>query len=259
MATSVSEQGVTHFSVVATQLKRLLAEPGFPPSSLKAVLLGGGACPPNLVREAVAAGVPLHTTYGLTEMASQVTTTPVGLPAEKLATAGRVLPGRELSISELGEILVRGPTLCRGYLRGGYLAPVINEDGWFPTGDLGQLDGEGYLTVIGRRDNMFISGGENIHPEEIESRLLELSGVHQAIVVAVADPEYGHRPVAFLDADAIDVESARQKLGRSLPSFKIPIAFHAWPKPALTDGIKPSRIALAKLAATYFDSSCSSG
>ncbi|HEX5974184.1 MAG TPA: AMP-binding protein, partial [Rubrobacteraceae bacterium] len=102
---SIAGLAATHVSLVSTQVSRLLRESA-DLGGLEAVLMGGGPVPPSLVDEALARGLPLHTSYGLTEMASQVTTTPPGAGPGQLRTSGRALPGRDLSISERGEILV---------------------------------------------------------------------------------------------------------------------------------------------------------
>ena len=98
--------------------------------------------------------------------------------------------------------------------------------------------------VHGRADNMFISGGENIHPEEIEARLLELHGVRQAVVVAIPDAEYGARPIAFIDADerdGMDEDFLRAELQTNLAKFKIPDRFLSWPRELSQSGVKPHR------------------
>jgi O-succinylbenzoic acid--CoA ligase len=233
--------GATHVSLVSTQLQRLLREDA-EVGGLGAVLMGGGPLPAFLVDEAVARGLPIHTSYGLTEMASQVTATPPGAPLEKLRTAGRVLPHREVSISEGGEILVRGETLFAGYVGGEKIERPLDADGWFPTGDLGELNEGGYLRVLGRRDNLFVSGGENIQPEEIEEALFGLEGVEAVVVVPVPDPEFGHRPLAFVRSadDAVTPENLARSLESVLPRFKIPIAFHGWPEE--TGGMKVNRV-----------------
>ena len=123
-ASSIAGLGATHVSLVSTQLLRLLRE-DTELAGLKAVLMGGGPVSASLVDEAVLRGLPIHTSYGLTEMASQVTTTPPGASLEALRTAGRVLPEREVSISEEGEILVRGETLFAGYVEGETIEPSV--------------------------------------------------------------------------------------------------------------------------------------
>ena len=226
---SIADLGATHVSLVSTQLLRLLRE-DTELAGLKAVLMGGGPVSASLVDEALSRGLPIHTSYGLTEMASQVTTTPPGASLEALRTAGRVLPEREVSISQDGEILVRGETLFAGYVEDETLDLPLDTNGWFHTGDLGELDENGYLRVLGRRDNLFISGGENIQPEEIEEALSALPGVEAAVVVPVDDPEFGQRPVAFVRMKGGSTVDLAPGLEKVLPRFKIPVAFYAWPE-----------------------------
>jgi o-succinylbenzoate---CoA ligase len=241
---SISRLGATHVSLVATQLSRLLRESTHL-GGLEAVLLGGGPVPSTLVDEALARGLPLYTSYGLTEMASQVTTTPPGASLEELRTAGRVLPHREISISESGEILVRGETLFAGYAEG--LDRPVDAEGWFRTRDLGELDESGYLRVGGRVDNLFISGGENVQPEEVEEALCRLEGVEEAVVVPVPDEEFGARPVAFVRINDAQPRDLAMELEPDLPRFKIPISFHPWPEEA-RQGMKADRAALGERA-----------
>ena len=236
----------THLSLVSTQLLRLLREEGFEGAVLKAILLGGGPIPLPLVDEAAARGLPVHTSYGLTEMASQVTATPPGASREELRTSGRPLPHREIPISEDGEILVRGETLFAGYVENDITDHPLDADGWFHTGDLGELDADGYLHVRGRKDNLFISGGENVQPEEIEEALRRLVGVEEAVVVPVPDAEFGSRPVAFVRTRGGEFGDLARALEPALPRFKIPVAFHEWP--GETGGIKPDRASLRERA-----------
>jgi o-succinylbenzoate---CoA ligase len=243
---SIAGLRATHVSLVSTQLSRLLRE-NAEPGGLEAVLMGGGTVPAFLVDEAVSRGLPIHTSYGLTEMASQVTTTTPDASLKALRTAGLVLPGREVSISGEGEILVRGKTLFAGYVERENTDLPLDADGWFHTGDLGELDADGYLRVVGRRDNLFISGGENIQPEEIEEALCRLKGVDEAVVVPVPDEEFGARPVAFVRTEDATVEDLAPELGDVLPRFKIPMAFYPLPEQTRR-GMKPDRTALREQA-----------
>jgi O-succinylbenzoic acid--CoA ligase len=235
--------GATHVSLVSTQLLRLLRGAGFEAGRLRAMLLGGGPVPTSLVDEAAGRGFPIHTSYGLTEMASQVTATPPGASRKELHTSGRPLPHREVGISGDGEILVRGETLFAGYVAGGAKDRPLDADGWFHTGDLGELSENGYLRVLGRKDNLFVSGGENIQPEEIEEALSSLEGVEESVVVPFPDPEFGARPVAFvrMAGGMVDGEKLARALERVLPGFKIPVAFHGWPEDAGLGGMKVDR------------------
>ena len=238
---SITELGITHVSLVATQLRRLL-EAGMETGNLKAALLGGGPIPESLLQEPVGRGIPVHTSYGLTEMASQVTTTPAGAALEELRTSGRALPHREVSVSAVGEIMVRGKTLFAGYVAADGAERPLDAEGWFHTGDLGELDDRGNLRVLGRLDNLFISGGENVQPEEIEAALERAEGVERAVVVPVPDEEFNERPVAFVQtADGPVPGNLAEKLGETLPRFKVPMAFYGWPDDADTGGMKPDR------------------
>jgi len=229
LAESLERFPVTHLSLVPTQLYRMLRAEGGPERlrSLKALLLGGSAVSAPLLREAIRERVPLYLTYGSTEMSTQVTTSP-GPVIEARGDSGVVLPYREVSISADGEILVKGECLFLGYLEESGLRTARDTDGWFHTGDIGELSENGRLTVLGRKDSMFISGGENIHPEEIEKALTSIESIEEAVVVPAPDAEYGMRPVAWLKArsDALDdaaiIANLRDKLGR----LKTPVALH---------------------------------
>jgi O-succinylbenzoic acid--CoA ligase len=190
---------LTHLSVVPTQLYRLLADNKSTAllQAMKAVLLGGSSAPKSLIEEAVRQHIPLYLSYGSTEMSSQIATTPAPIHGIQ-ENSGRLLPWRELKVSQDGELLVRGACLFQGYLRAGTIQPQTDNDGWFHTSDIGTVTDDGTVTVAGRKDNMFISGGENIHPEEIETALMMIDGILDAIVVPVNDDEYGQRPVAFI-------------------------------------------------------------
>ena len=239
LADGLEAADATHVSLVATQLRRLLdATDGSPPMSLRAVLLGGGPIPDALLRRGHDRGWPLLASYGCTEMASQVTTTAPGAPIDDLRTAGRRLPHRRVRIDD-GEIMVSGAPLFAGYVTPEGLDDPRTEDGWYPTGDRGRMDAGGRLHVLGRMDRMFVSGGENVQPEEIETALERIDGVERAVVVPVPSAEYGQRPVAFLrTTETLDPSQLRHALRQRLPGFKVPDAFHSLPREPAGDGLK---------------------
>ncbi|MFP4147023.1 MAG: AMP-binding protein [Halorhodospira sp.] len=228
---------VTHVSMVETQLRRLLREASAPLPALRCVLLGGGPVAPDLLEEAAARGLPCYMSYGLTEMTAQVATWPA------LRGGGRVLPYRELAIDEAQEICVRGETLCLGRLDCGSIQPLTDDEGWYRTRDLGRWC-EGRLEILGRRDNQFISGGENIQPEAVEGTLRAHPAISDAVVVPRRDPEFGQRPVAFLHAaGSLPTAAAlRDWLRQHLPPPMVPVAYY--PLPA-GDGLKVRRRELA--------------
>jgi O-succinylbenzoic acid--CoA ligase len=234
---------VTHLSVVASQLRRLLADELLTERmrTLRCVLLGGGPTPGSMRAEAIARGWPLRVSYGLTECASQVATGIARVDA--LPTdAGEPLPGVQVASID-GELCVRGATLFLGYLD----QQARDPEAWLATGDLGFIDDSGRVHVTGRRDAMFISGGENIQPEEIENALREVPGVTSASVVAIDDPVWQRRPIAFV-AGTFDREVLGPALARALahlPRFKWPDRVHLMP--ASEAGLtKPSRFRLTQ-------------
>jgi O-succinylbenzoic acid--CoA ligase len=252
LAQAIRRHAITHTSLVATQMQRLLRDEDRAEAlgTLKAILIGGSTIPSTLIRECIGLGLPIHTTYGLTEMASQVTVTPAGSSVHALFTAGRPHNPHDIALSNDGEVLVRGETLFQGYYSHGGLDHPLNEDGWFATGDVGRFDDEGYLSITGRQDTMFISGGENVHPESIERELLRIVGIAQVVVAPVEDAEYGQRPVAFIrteDGSAPDSDTLAEALAEQLPSYALPVAYHPWPS-ITEEGMKIDRAEFARLA-----------
>ncbi|MFZ5980220.1 MAG: o-succinylbenzoate--CoA ligase [Candidatus Zixiibacteriota bacterium] len=245
---------ITHLSLVPTQLYRLLQEKENLPEvkkQLRAVLLGGGPTTESLLNQALAVELPLYKTYGLTETASQVCTTAPGDMPAKAATSGRPLEYRRVKISDSGEILVSGPCLFAGYREKDNLVKPFDNDGWFATGDCGFIDRDGYLIVISRKDNLFISGGENIQPEEIERLLCRADNIAAALVVPVLSEEFGFRPAAFIKtADNSEPDRAvlEKYLQTHLPRYKIPDYFFPWPEKAAFEDLKPKREEFIRLA-----------
>ena len=251
---AVLQHEITHLSLVSTQLRRLLSEIDnrqLVQRRLKAVLIGGSGIPSELIRQSVERKLPVYTSYGLSEMASQVTTSTASATIDELHTSGRLLPYRQLRIAKSGEIEVRGDTRFAGYADGNNLIAPFDRDGWFATGDIGSLDASGLLTVFGRRDTMFISGGENIYPEEIERALLRIDSILDAVVVPIPHSEYGHRPCAFVRTAQpleLTIDRIRDELRHWLPSFKLPDRIFPWPEGVASAGFKPDRTSLRLLA-----------
>ena len=208
-----SLKNLTHLSYVPTQLYRLLQGPLDAierARHFKCLLIGGAPLSSSLLKRAKEEGLNIFTSYGMTEMSSLI------------ALNGIVLPHARVKIVE-GEIFVKGESLFQGYLKDQTELHRPLEEGWFSTKDLGEVTDQG-LKIMGRKDHLFISGGENIQPAEIERALLELPGIEQAIVRGHADPEFGMVGHAYLfDAGKTWDESLlRKKLNELLPSYKIP-------------------------------------
>lgn len=182
---------VSHLALVPVQFRRLLEARGDtpPPANLRVVLVGGDALDDDTLARALALGYPVALTYGLTEATSQVATAPPALVRRKPGTVGPPLDGVTVRIAKDDEILVRGATVMRGYVGTGAAAPL--RDGWLCTGDLGRLDDEGHLRVIGRKTARIVTGGVNVDPREIERVLEAHPAVAAAAVVGVPDAEWG--------------------------------------------------------------------
>lgn len=229
--------GPSHVSLVPTQLRRLLDAAGDrrPPVGLRAILLGGAPIPPDLVARAAAAGWPVIPTYGLSEAGSGVTALAASEAAAHPGSAGPPLPGVAVRIAEpgpdgVGPIEVRTPAAFDGYLgRTGETAAAFAPDGWLRTGDLGRLDAAARLEVVDRRDDLVVSGGENVVPAEVEAVLEAHPGVAEAGVAGRPHPEWGAVPVAAIVLRPGTADPGDAALGAwcrdRLAPFKVPAAF----------------------------------
>jgi len=234
---------VTHASLVPTQLRCYLNELDVDKNriSLKRILLGGAVIPVALTNKAKSLGIDCWSGYGMTEMASTVT----AKLADDSAGVGTLLAYRDLSLIDK-QIKVRGRSLGMGYYYQGALRPITDESGWLVTGDLGMIaQGDALadeLFILGRQDNMFISGGENIHPEQIERILLSHPFINQALVFSCEDAEFGHRPIAVIDSVAyLSVDDMNKFLQNKLAKFMWPIHYHSLPDTINVNCIKLSR------------------
>src|SRR5205807_7268548 len=166
-AETVAASGCAHVSLVPTQLQRLLQDRSTPLAGFSSVLLGGAAAPAGLLDAARAAGVPVVTTYGMTETCGGCVYDGVPLDGVRveIRDAGRIWIGGPVEIHDAGRIWIGGPVLFSGY-RGHPDASAALVDGWFCTGDLGRLDSSGRLIVRGRADDVINTGGHKVVPGE---------------------------------------------------------------------------------------------
>jgi o-succinylbenzoate---CoA ligase len=234
---ALRDERLTIVSLVATTLQRLLDEGLERPPALRCVLLGGGPVAPALLERAREAGIPVALTYGLTEACSQVATVPVAslagdepARAEGASRAGAGEPERlnagpplfctRVEVAPDDEILVRGPTVA---------AATVAPDGWLHTGDLGELDGEGRLSVLGRRAETIISGGENVAPAEVEAVLESHPLVIEAGVFGTQDERWGEAVNAVVvlregcgGGEDDRLEELRAHCASLLAAYKVP-------------------------------------
>ena len=210
------EDELAHAGLVSTDL-----------SSMRMISLGGAGVTPDLVERARAAftGAVVKRTYGSTEHPT-VTTSANGAAADRQTfSEGRVIGANEVRLVD-AELWTRGPELFRGYVDASLDVEVLS-DGWFRTGDLADVDSDGYVTITGRRKDVIIRGGENISASEVEAALCRIEGVSDAAVVGVADARMGETVAAFVvagaDAAVLSDDAIRERLWRGgLAKFKTP-------------------------------------
>ncbi len=208
---AISRHGVTVLFAVPTMFQMMVDSERFAGADLSPVrffISGGAACPVPLIETWQARGVVFKQGYGLTEVGPNCFVLherdavrkagSVGFPTLHLDTRLVDGDGREVGPDEVGELQLRGPTVCAGYWRNPEATAGALQDGWFATGDLFRRDAEGYHFVVGRLKEMFISGGENIYPAEVERVLYEIPAVVEAAVVPQPDERWGEVGHAFV-------------------------------------------------------------
>jgi len=190
LGSEAEDLGCRYVSLVPTQLRRLLAA-GAPLAGFRAILLGGAAIPAGMLDEAAAAGARIVTSYGMTETCGGCVYD--GVPFD----------GVQVAAGADGSIRVAGPVLFSGYRLAPELTRTVLRDGWFTTSDLGEVTAAGRLVVRGRADDVINTGGEKVVAGEVEQVLRGCPGVRDAVILGIADPEWGERVSAvIIPADA---------------------------------------------------------
>jgi acyl-CoA synthetase (AMP-forming)/AMP-acid ligase II len=253
---TIERERATYVGGVPAQFSLMLMDPElerFDLSSLRVGAIGGAPFTPELVRQIrERLHIELVTRYSCTETAVGTGSRP-GDDEEHLAgTVGRpsaivelrVVDGerRPLPAGEVGEVAIRSPAVMRGYWNAPEAtAEVMDEAGFFYTGDLGVLDADGYLRLVGRKKEMYIRGGYNVYPVEVEAVLADHPGVAQAAVIGIPDPVLGERGVAFLvprPGASLDAEEVRAFVGARIADYKVPDRVVVRGELPLTPGMK---------------------
>lgn len=242
---------VSHISLVPAMLAQLLDLAKQTPRSLQVVLVGGAPLDPSLANRALTAGWPVWVTYGMTETASMLAARKLGTEDGNRQQVGSPLPGFELRIvDENGH-----PSMGQGMIQ--VRGDAVHDSGnrlagqWFSTGDRGQLDKAGRLTLMGRADSMLLSGGEKVHPELVEQLLANCPGIDEVAVTGHADPVWGERVVAVYRGD-IDAAALAQLCRDAIKGAMRPRAFVKVESLPRTMNGKLDRTALRGLIADRF-------
>jgi O-succinylbenzoic acid--CoA ligase len=238
-AEAVAATAPAFVSVVPTQLHRMLDVPEEAAAlrTFHTVLLGGGPVDPGLRARAADAGVRVVATYGSSETAGGC------------VYDGYALDGVALAIGRGGRIRLGGPTLFDGYEGDAELTASVLEDGWFLTSDAGRLDEDGRLHVLGRLDDVVVSGGVNVPTPAVAARLREHPAVEAVEVVGVPDEEWGNRVAAFVVAPGgLSLPDARAWVGEVHPRSWAPRSLVVLDEIPLLENGKPDRMRLREMA-----------
>jgi fatty-acyl-CoA synthase len=200
-------------------------------SSLERAVVGGAPMPESLLETWAARGTAIVQGYGLTEAAPNVLCLPPEDAVRRLGSAGKPYPFVEVRLSDEAELQVRGPNVFAGYWRNPEAtAQAFTDDGWLRTGDVAEADAEGYYQIKGRLKDMYISGGENVYPAEVEAVLHEHPHVADAAVVGVPHERWGEVGVAFVVADSATEQELIDWCSLRLARFKVPTSVRFVPE-----------------------------
>jgi fatty-acyl-CoA synthase len=264
---TMAAEGCTVVLGVPTTWKLLMEAPGFAAADLSRVrwFISGGAPLPEFVADAYRRrGVVFKQGYGLTEVGVNCFAMSAEESVHKAGSIGRPMmmtearvagdDGQALEVGEVGELWLRGPHVCGGYWNApDATAAVLDADGWFHTGDMARADGDGFFYIAGRRKDMFISGGVNVYPAEIEAQLLQHAAVADAAVVGAPDPRWGEVGIAFVvvRAPVLD-EELLAFLEERLARYKLPrriVRLDELPRTPYGKVVKPDLLRIAQSSA----------
>jgi fatty-acyl-CoA synthase len=234
----IQKEHCTVVFAVPTVFQNMLEHPAFAEtdfSSIRFCVTGGSSCPLPLIRGYAERGLEFRQGYGLTEVGVNCFSL---APEDALRKAGSVghpifhsrarivdADEHEVAVGEVGELVLAGPHICSGYWQRPQTTAEAYHDHWWHTGDLARCDHEGYYFIVGRKKDMFISGGENIYPAEIESVIITHPGVLEVAVIPRPDPRWGEVGLAIVVPRVLDSLSAEEILAycaHKLSRYKLP-------------------------------------
>ena len=232
------EYGITHFFAVPAPFQFMMQHPEFEKTDLSRLRLagvGGAPCAEAILKAWLDRGVPLIQGWGMTETSPSATGLDATDAVRKLGSAGKPLlhteikvvnpEGKNLADGKVGEILIRGPNITPGYWNNPEATKNSFVDGWLKTGDAGRFDEEGFLYIIDRWKDMYISGGENVYPAEVENVIYQIPQVSEAAVIGVPDQRWGEtgKAVIVIKPDQkLDEETVIKHCLANLAKFKVP-------------------------------------
>ncbi|KTW05360.1 o-succinylbenzoate--CoA ligase, partial [Staphylococcus warneri] len=224
-------EDITHVSLVPQTLKWLMDAGLEKPYQLEKILLGGAKLSSNLIQQALDYRLPIYNSFGMTETCSQFLTATPDMLAQRYDTVGKPSDNVKVKIKDAdqnghGELLIKGENVMNGYLYPSNLTDTF-EDGFFKTGDIAEIDDDGFVMIYDRRKDLIISGGENIYPYQIESVAKHFPEIEDAVCIGQNDDTWGQVPVLYYIAqDHVDKNDLQQHFSTHLAKYKIPKAFY---------------------------------
>ncbi|HVT35531.1 MAG TPA: AMP-binding protein [Nevskiaceae bacterium] len=253
-----AQHGASVLFMVPTMYRMLTEHADFPAADLSQVrwaISGGAPCPPTVRAPFAARGIRFRQGYGMTECGvncfaigldeAEKNPDAVGRPLPQLQAAVRRADGSACAADEIGELTLSGPQVCSGYFEREAQWRKVYRDGWLWTGDLARVGADGLYRIVGRSKEMYISGGENVYPAEVEAALAQCAGVAECAVIGIADEKWGEvglAAVVLKPGHAADEAALRAELKTRLAGYKVPRAYFflpALPKSGAGKILKP--------------------
>jgi len=235
----IEEHRVTIVMGVPTIYDFIRKSPNFPTTNLDSIrwfYCGGAPCPHELIQSYLERGVPFAQGFGMTETSPTVFMTSREDYSRKIGSIGKPVmfcdirvvdeSGQDVGPGEIGELWIKGGNVMQGYWNRPEATAESFRDGWLLTGDLVTQDEEGFVTIIGRKKDMIISGGENIYPLEVEQVISQMPAVDEVAVVGVADAKWGEVPVAAIAVKTgheLQADDVKQYCQKRLAKYKVPV------------------------------------
>jgi fatty-acyl-CoA synthase len=261
----IERRGITTMMGVPATYLMLAQHPRFETAdltSLRRVLVGGASMPLPLIEVWQARGVEVVQGYGLTEASPNVFALAPEDARSHLGSVGKPYSYVEVALHDnltntfivgegVGEIYVKGPNVFTRYWNNPDATAATFDDGWLRTGDVAERDGEGYYRICGRSKEMFISGGENVYPAEVEQVVAAYAGVDDAAIISISHPRWGETGIAYVVAKRdidLDIVKLTEHCRSSLAPYKVPSQFHVISELPRTPVGKIDKIQLTLLA-----------
>lgn len=249
-------------SLVPTMLIKLLEDPLFQVHiEFKVILLGGGPISLKLINLSAIRGIPIVSSYGMTETCAQIAANPMHKPSgvyQPKSSVGMIFrpnrveirdpdSGQVMPNNDTGLIWLKGPQVFDGYTDSNINKKVFDKDGWFNTGDFGKINKQDQLFIQNRRTDLIVTGGENVNPAEVEELITSQEGIAESAVFGVSDPYWGEKIIALIVPEngiKPDTDRIKKILNKNLSSFKIPKEYYVIKSLPKTDTKKIKRNAL---------------